>query len=83
MGVVADEPDSVSQVSVCQVSDLPKASFRFHLAIDTLAVGWTLAAIRQRWGLTPIRLCPCRANKETKVGQKTFVSQPTRFAMSR
>ena len=34
-------PDAVS---VRQVSGLPRASFRFHLTVDTLAVGYALGA---------------------------------------
>ncbi|MBD5356295.1 MAG: hypothetical protein HDR88_04725 [Bacteroides sp.] len=31
----------------------------------TLAVGYALPTIGARSGLTPVRLCPCRANKKT------------------
>ena len=47
-----------------RASDLPLTSFRFHLTMDTLVFGCALAAIRPRWGLAPVRLCPCRANKK-------------------
>ena len=33
---------------------LPPASFRFHLAIDTLAIGCAIPAIRARSGLTSV-----------------------------
>ena len=38
-----------------------------HLAMDTLAFGCALVAIRPRSGLAPIRLCPCRDNKRGRV----------------
>ena len=37
-------PRMPDAVSVRQVSDLPRASFRFHLTVDTLAVGYALGA---------------------------------------
>jgi len=45
---------------------LPKTSFRLHLAMNTLVVGWTLPAVRARWGLTPVRIRSCWANNEKK-----------------
>ncbi|MDE6264283.1 MAG: hypothetical protein K2M11_03970, partial [Paramuribaculum sp.] len=50
------------QVSVRGARLLPRASFRFGVTPDTLAVGYALPAIGVRSGLTPVRLCPCRAN---------------------
>ncbi|MBO4907271.1 MAG: hypothetical protein J5486_09645, partial [Bacteroidaceae bacterium] len=50
-----------------QASALSPTSFRFHLTMDTLVFDCTLAAIRPRWGLAPVRLCPCRANKREGV----------------
>ena len=35
---------------------LPPAFFRFHLAMDILALGYHLPAIRVAWGLAPTRL---------------------------
>ena len=37
-------------------------SFRFHLTMDTLAFGCKFPTIRALYGLSPIRLRPCRAN---------------------
>ncbi|WP_446785384.1 hypothetical protein [Macellibacteroides fermentans] len=54
------------QVSVRQARSLPKTSFRLHLAMNTLVVGWTLPAVRARWGLTPVRIRSCWANNEKK-----------------
>ena len=53
-------------VSVRQARLLPPASFRFHLAMDTLAFGYMLPVIRAHWGLSPVRTCPCWAYKEKK-----------------
>ena len=52
------------QVSVRQARSLPKTSFRLHLAMNTLVVGWTLPAVRARWGLTPVRIRSCWANNQ-------------------
>ncbi|MGD9772250.1 MAG: hypothetical protein AB7V54_10865, partial [Parabacteroides sp.] len=41
-----------------------KTSFRLHLAMNTLVVGWTLPAVRARWGLTPVRIRSCWANNK-------------------
>ena len=41
---------------------LPPASFRFHLAVDTLAFGCNLPTIRAVWGLAPVRVRSCWAN---------------------
>src|SRR5699024_12333722 len=49
-------------VSVRQTGGLPKASFRFHITMDTLAVGYVLTATRSHLGLAPIRVRPCWAN---------------------
>ena len=62
------------QVSVRQVSALPKTSFRCRITTDTIAVGCTLADIRLRWGLTPIRLCPCRANSKRQLTRNELVA---------
>ena len=42
------------EVSVRQTRCLPPASFRFHLTMDTLALGYAIPAIRARSGLTPV-----------------------------
>ena len=42
------------QVLVHRANRLPPASFRFHLAMDTLALGYAIPAIRARSGLTPV-----------------------------
>lgn len=55
------------QVSVRQARSLPKTSFRLHLAMNTLVVGWTLPAVRARWGLTPVRIRSCWANKKKRL----------------
>ncbi|WP_350457018.1 hypothetical protein, partial [Macellibacteroides fermentans] len=47
-----------------QARSLPKTSFRLHLAMNTLVVGWTLPAVRARWGLTPVRIRSCWANNK-------------------
>src|SRR5699024_5598763 len=52
-------------ISVRQTRGLPKASFRFHITMDTLAIGYALTATRSRSGLTPVRVRPCWANKKT------------------
>ena len=41
------------EVSVRQTRCLPPASFRFHLTMDTLALGYAIPAIRARSGLAP------------------------------
>ena len=45
-------------ISVRQTRALPKAFFRFHLTMDTLAFGYTLPTTRVCYGLSPIRLRP-------------------------
>ncbi|MGD9771762.1 MAG: hypothetical protein AB7V54_08340, partial [Parabacteroides sp.] len=47
----------------------PKTSFRLHLAMNTLVVGWTLPAVRARWGLTPVRIRSCWANNRKPVNE--------------
>src|SRR5699024_8260336 len=51
-------------VSVRQTGGLPKASFRFHITMDTLAVGYVLTATRSHLGLAPLRVRPSWANKK-------------------
>lgn len=49
-------------VSVRQTGGLPRASFRFHVAMNTLAFGYVLTATRSHSGLSPVRVRPCWAN---------------------
>ncbi|HCX65850.1 MAG TPA: hypothetical protein DHN33_11660 [Eubacteriaceae bacterium] len=49
-------------ISVRQTRDLPPASFRFHVTMDTLALSYTLPTTRACSGLSPVRLHPCRAH---------------------
>ena len=59
--------NALYEVSIRWVRYLPPASFRFHLAMDTLALGYSLPAIRVAWGLAPVRQCSCRAyNKKQR-----------------
>jgi len=46
---------SLYEVSVCWVRYLPPASFRFHLTMNTLALGYVIPAIRACSGLSPVR----------------------------
>ena len=43
-------------ISVRQTRSLPPASFRFRLAVDTLAFGYVLLALSTRLGLASVRL---------------------------
>ncbi|MBD5273046.1 MAG: hypothetical protein HDS42_07285, partial [Bacteroides sp.] len=52
-----------SQVPARASTHFSKASFRFGVTSDTLAFGYALPTIGARWGLAPVRLSPCRANK--------------------
>src|SRR5699024_10842228 len=54
-----------SMVSVRQTRGLPKASFRFHITMDTLAVGYALTATWLHSGLAPVGVRPCWANKKS------------------
>ena len=54
------------QVLVHRANRLPPASFRFHLTMDTLAFGCNLPTIRAVWGLAPVRVRSCWANKRNK-----------------
>ncbi len=51
-------------ISVRQTGGLPRASFRFHVTVDTLAFSCVLTATRSYLGLSPIRVRPCWANKK-------------------
>ena len=62
-------PDAVS---VRQVSGLPRASFRFHLAMDTLASSYALGATSCARDFHPLE----RAHAEhTKKGPQFFVQE--------
>src|SRR5699024_9811200 len=50
-------------VSVRQTRGLPKASFRFHITMDNLAVDYVLTATSSHSGLAPVGVRPCWANK--------------------
>lgn len=63
-------------VSVRQVSGLPRASFRFRLATDTLASGCELGTTSCSSGLSPYRNRPCRAHSE---GEKSKGFSPFLF----
>ena len=52
------------QVLVHRANRLPPTSFRFHLTMDTLAFGCNLPTIRAVWGLAPVRVRSCWANKK-------------------
>ncbi len=52
------------QVLVHRANRLPPASFRFRLAADTLAFGCNLPTIWAVWGLSPVRVRSCWANKK-------------------
>ena len=52
-------------ISVRQTRDLPRASFRFRIATDTLAFSYVLTANGSHSGLSPVRVRPCWANKKT------------------
>ena len=51
-------------ISVRQTRDLPRASFRFRIATDTLAFSYVLTANGSHSGLSPVRVRPCWANKK-------------------
>ena len=53
------------EVTVRQARCLPPASFRFHLTMETLALGCVIPAIRAHSGLAPVRHCSCRAYMKT------------------
>ena len=54
-------------ISVRQTRGLPTASFRFLLTVDTLAFSYVLTAIWSHSGLSPVRVCPCWANKKKQI----------------
>ena len=52
------------QVLVHRANLLPPTSFRFRLTADTLVFGCNLPTIRAVWGLAPVRVRSCWANKK-------------------
>jgi hypothetical protein len=50
------------QVSVRRNKCLPSASFRSHLAVDTLAFGFEIPVITALSGLAPFRIKTCPAH---------------------
>lgn len=60
------------QVLVHRANRLPPTSFRFHLTADTLAFGCNLPTIRAVWGLAPVRVRSCWANRREVV----YVKRP-------
>ena len=50
------QSNALYEVSVRQARYLPPASSRFHLAMDTLAIGYAIPAIRAHSGLSPVRI---------------------------
>ena len=54
-------------ISVRQVKVLPPASFRFHLTMDTLALGYSLPATGRLRDFHPLEHAP--AGRTTKYGQ--------------
>ena len=58
-------------ISVRQTRDLPRASFRFRIATDTLAFSYVLTANGSHSGLSPVRVRPCWANKK-RVNDKRY-----------
>ena len=63
------------QVLVHRANRLPPTSFRFRLTADTLVFGCNLPTIRAVWGLAPVRVRSCWANK--KEGQLIYISCPS------
>ena len=49
--------------------------FRFHLTMDTLAFGCKFPTIRALYGLSPIRLRPCRAKSSRRGWLTPVLSQ--------
>ena len=56
--------DASYAISVRRASVLPAASFRFHLAVDTLAVRLTVPAAGPVEDLHLKVIAPCRAHKK-------------------
>lgn len=66
-------PTALYEVSVRQTRDLPAPSFRFCLTTDTLGVRLYPSHYRAGSGLSPFRLCPCRAHKK---GESHYCASP-------
>ena len=49
-------------IRVPQTKGLPPTSFRFHLAMDTLVLGYMVGTISPHYGLSPISVRPCWAH---------------------
>ncbi len=65
-------------ISVRRASALPAASFRFHLAMDTLAVQLTIPPVGFVGDFHSLVRAPCRAHKEKParfVFWRAFLSQ--------
>ncbi len=52
-------------VSVRQTETLLTASFRFHLAMDTLAVRLMIPTIKAHWELSSLSYLPCQAHRRS------------------
>jgi len=59
---ISSHPSALYQISVSRAKCLPRTSFRFRLATDTLIFGCNLPTTRAVWGLSPIRIHPCWTN---------------------
>jgi len=66
-------------ISVRQTRALPPAFFRFHLTMDTLALGYTLPTTRVCYGLSPIRLRPYWAHTKSSGFEKSKPLSKTSF----
>ena len=53
-------------IRVPQTKGLPPTSFRFHLAMDTLVLGYMVGTISPHYGLSPISVRPCWAHIQNK-----------------
>ena len=54
------------QVLVHRANLLPPTSFRFRLTADTLVFGCNLPTIWAVWGLSPVRVRSCWANRKSR-----------------
>src|SRR6266446_9080589 len=65
-------------ISVRQTSVLPAASFRFHLAMDTLAVRLTIPPVGFVGDLHSLVKAPCRAHRKKALfpdGKRAYFAQ--------
>src|SRR5699024_6020890 len=60
-------------ISIRQTRALFWASFRFHIAMDTLAFSYMLTATWSHLGLTDVRVRPCLANKKSSLFKTTYI----------